>query len=511
MYKHLFLFILTWNILISGFSNNSAVYELPKPILTELDRLQETYTILDQFADSVWPGWDNYKTVPFLLTFQNGLKILVGHPEPPSEFVLYPGLKVNGLAIHIDTTHLNTYPVKYPLSAGGGPLYFGTFNKKPVKVVNINYTTLSPKAPALEHTGGEDNILVYIHELMHCYQPNIMKKQYGNLRINPDLNIALHSEIEGLALLKAFEQNSREKALPFLKDFCIARSYKIADLTEEEKKSYSCDEFREGEAVYSEYMILHQLKNGFKSSLQANEDSAYHHFANAGILLSRYPKRLLDVSKSTFDIYAKNYWYGCYEALLLERYFPGWQKEIENGLTFYDIFRKNLRVSGNDSIQAPQRFREIYGMDSLKEIHEKRIAGRDQNYQLFQQRKGFTYVIDMKPVLQFGTGLVNSKNKKYNLGLIWMYPEGIGEIRFDSISVSFKPVPTELNQLYYIKVIDTAPRKHKKPYKLKYKSKDDQGNYYGVTVETPLFTLNAPRICIREDKNRVKFLIQSRN
>jgi hypothetical protein len=46
---------------------------------------------------------------------------------------------------------------------------------------------------------------------------------------------------------------------------------------------------------------------------------------------------------------------------------------------------------------------------------------------------------------------------------------------------------------------------------MKYKSKDDQGNYYGVTVETPLFTLNAPKICIREDKNRVKFLIQSRN
>lgn len=509
MIKYIFLFFFSMAPLAS-FSNSES-FKLPNSVVLELNRLQEAYTILDQFSDSVWHGWNDYKSFPFLMTFQNGLRILVGHPSPPAEFILYPGLKVDGLTLYIDTTKLNAFPLKSPLLAGGGPLFFGNFDKKPVKVVNINFTSPLNATYDQEVFRGENNIMVYIHELMHCYQPQIMKKQYGNLRINPDLNIAIHSEIEGLALLKAFEQDSRETALPFLKDFCIARSYKIAEFTEDEKKSYSCDEFREGEAVYSEYMVLQQMKNGFKSSLQANEDSAYHHFANSEILLSKYPKRLFDVSRSTFDIYAKNYWYGCYEALLLQRYFPGWQKEIENGLTLNDIFRKNLHISANDSIQALQRIREIYGIDSIKERHEKRITGRDEAYQMIRERKGFTYIIDMKPVTQYATGLVDGSYKRYNLGLIWMYPEGIGDIRFNNISASFKPVPTELNQLYYIKVIDTESNKHKKPYKMKYKSKDDQGNYYGVTVETPLFTLNAPKICIREDKNRVKFLIQSRN
>jgi len=90
------------------------------------------------------------------------------------------------------------------------------------------------------------------------------------------------------------------------------------------------------------------------------------------------------------------------------------------------------------------------------------------------------------------------------------YNNASNKLKFNDVSVSFKPVPIEVNQLYYIKVIDTESGKHKKAYKLEYESKDKDGFFYKVTITTPLFTLKAPKVSIRKSSNRVKFIIHSR-
>jgi hypothetical protein len=119
-------------------------------------------------------------------------------------------------------------------------------------------------------------------------------------------------------------------------------------------------------------------------------------------------------------------------------------------------------------------------------------------------------VISVKPVKQYLTGLINKEARHYDLGLIYMYPEGLGDIRFDSVSISFKPIPAEINQLYFIKVIDRDWQQHKKPYEIIYKTKDKEGFYYGASISTPLFTMKVPKLEIRESSNRVKFIIHSR-
>jgi len=492
-------------------SQSSSAYQLPEPVKVELNRLGEAYQILDQFASNVWEGWDDYMSYPFLMTFQNGLRVLIGHPAPPKDFVPFPDIKVRDLSLFIDTTRLNNFQIKMPLQAGGGPLTLGTFNNKMVTVVDIRFS--APVSEQSEDTGtkkGENDILVFIHELMHCYQPKILRNQYGNLRINPDLNIALFSDIEGKALLKAYEQNSLEESIPYMKDFCIARSCKIKDLNRSEKNSYSCDEFREGEAVYSEFIILQSISKGFESSLSASDDLNYNHFNNADEFLSKYPERLKSSVGNTLEIYGKNYWYGCFESLLLQRYFPGWQKEIRNEVWLDQIIRRRVNITPEDSLVAIRRFQEIYNLDSLKINHGAVISGRDDSYKMFQELKGRTYIINMKPISQYFLSLVNKAAKNYKLGLIYMYPDGIGEIKFDGVSMSFNPVPTEINELFYVRVVDTESGEIKKPYKIKYDSKDDSGFYYNVTVTTPLFTLKAPKISIRESSNRVKFNIESR-
>jgi hypothetical protein len=493
------------------YSQNSPNFHLTEPVKIELNRLGEAYQILDQFAKDVWNGWDDYMNYPFLFTFQNGLRILVGHPAPPPEFVQYPEVKVRGLSLYIDTTNLNNYVVKQPLQCGGGILTLGSFNNKPVTIVDISFIS-----PASFQQGdpnafkGETTIITFIHELMHCYQPIIREYRYGNLMINPDLNFALFSDIEGQALLQAYEQSTLNESLPFLKDFCVARSLKIKDLSKSEKISNACDEFCEGEAVYSEFTILTSIKKGFKSSLSADNDPDYNHFADIDSLLNNYIGHLKSSAGNTLEVHEKTYWYGCFEALLLQRYFPNWQNEMEKGVWLDQIIHNSVSITVKDSLLVMQRFQNIYHIDSLKNKHGAIISARDNTYNMFQERKGRIYIIDFKPISQFPGSLVDKTVKRYVLGLTYMYPDGIKELKFDDVSISFNPVPVEINQLYFVKVVDIDSVTHKEPYKMKYESIDNNGFFYNVTITTPLFTLKAPKVSISESNDRVMFIIHSR-
>jgi len=491
-------------------SQSKTEYILPLPVQTELTRLDEAYTILDQFSEKVWTGWNDYLNFPFLMTFQNGLRVLIGHPAPPEGFVLYPQCKVHGSQVYIDTAKLNDYPVQLPLRCGGG-VYggYGTFNNKPVTIVDLRLTNV-PKGEKGNYDSAENHILVFIHELMHCYQPRIMKNEYGNLDLNPDLNYSLYSEIEGMALAQAFEQGSVEGSLPFLRDFCIARSYKYQGMNEDELLSSRCDEFREGEAQYSEVTILQCLKNGFKSCPSVSQDPEYTRYENIGKYLDKYLKRLHDNSGKTLELYEKNYDFGCFEALLLQQNFPGWQKDIESGAWLDPVMRSRLAITASDSLRSLKRFIDIYHIEDLRNKHGKIIDQRNESYRKFTALKGQTYVISFKPIKQYLTETVDKAKTGFKLGLMEMYPKGIGTISFDGISVNMSEVPVEINQLYFVKVVDPKPKKSGKSYSIEYQSKDEKGVYINVTVTTPMFTLKAPKVEIRESGNRVKFIVLSR-
>jgi hypothetical protein len=487
-------------------------YTLPKPVIIELNRLDEAYLILDQFAEKVWTGWNDYLNFPFLMAFQDGLRVLIGHPNPPVGFVLYPQLTIHGLSVWIDTTNLNDFKVRQPLQCGGGVLGYGTDkNNQPVTIVDLNLTNAAedPTGKA-DYQEGESHILVFIHELMHCYQARIMPQMFGNLSLNPDLKHALYSEIEGLALHHAFEQDSPEKTIRFLKDFCVARSYKFQGMDEYEISQARCDEFREGEAVYSEVTILQHVKNGFKSNLTTEMDPGYHRFSDMDRYLNKYIDRLRDNAGQTLEIYQKNYDYGCFEALMLQKYFPGWQKEIEAGSWLDPVLKNKLAMTEADSLESLRRFSELYQIEQLREKHGKIINGRNETYRKFMSRTGQVYVINFKPIKQYLPGLADKSKPTYKLGLMEMFPEGIGSLKFDDITLDVKPVPTEINQLYYLKVVDTDTEKSKKPYTIEYQSIDESGVYTNVNITTPLFTLKAPKVTIRERGNRIKITVISR-
>jgi len=495
----------------STYSQEHPSFELPQTVEIELNRLEAAYQLLDLFSNEVWDDWDDHREYPILFNFQNGLRILIGHPSPPEEFVPYPEAKIDGLSLFLDTTKLNNFTIKLPLLCGGGILTLGSFNNSPVTIVSISFMLPGPSEQEDPYLcRAEMTILTFIHELTHCYEPKIREYRYGNLMITPDLNFALYSDIEGQALLKAYEKNTLLESLPFIKDFCVARSLKLKDLSMSEKISNSCDEFAEGLAVYSEFTILTRIREDSSFTLSVQNDPGYNNFMETDSLMNFYIGHMRSSHENTFELHEKTYWYGCLQALLLQRYFPGWQEDIEKGYWLDQEIRKRAKITEEDSILAIERFKDIYNLDSLKNKHETAVNKRDNAFKEFDERKGIIYLIDFRPVSQFPGSLVDQKVTKYSNDRTDLYPEGINELGFDDVSVSFKPVPVEIISPFLLKAVDTYPVTNKEPYEIKYRSKDSNGNYYEAVITTPVFILKAPKVTINKYSDTVKFTIESR-
>jgi hypothetical protein len=205
---------------------------LPDYCALELMRLEETWNILDQVAARIWPGWTNYPDVPFHFEYPNGVKMLVGHPSPMDGYELVPGVEIRGKKVYLN--RLDEIPLEPPMSGGGGIIGLG--KNETVTSVDLKMSPASAEPPAADEnpssgkplpqelrTSSDRQILINIHELFHCYQRLVFRYRYGNLQFNPDASYALYSEIEGLALEKAFLEPDPEKSREDIKDFRLFR------------------------------------------------------------------------------------------------------------------------------------------------------------------------------------------------------------------------------------------------------------------------------------------------
>ncbi len=487
-------------------------FKLPSAVAIELKRLEETYHVLDLVADEVWPGWNNYKDFPFLLKFENGLRILVGHPSPPSDFELYPDLKVADKTVYIDRKNMTSLELIEPLSGGGGILPYGQFEGKTVYIVDLDFRRMDLlNEEPREEFQTEKRILMNIHELFHCFQRDNVKMIYPNLSYNPDANCSIYSEIEGLALEKAYRSADDDEAKEYLKDFVVAREYKRRSMSEAYRQAESSDDVREGTAVYSEVRTLEGLKQGFNPELSPEKDLYYSGFKNINSLLESYLERLRESQKESYDIKMKCYTYGCFQALLLQRFFLGWQEPFSQDAHFLDEeIKSRITISEEEYEKRQKKFEKKYGLKEIRKRQEEAIGSRDKAYQLISSLKGRTYVISFKAIRQYLGSLVGKKRESYPVGLIRLFPHGIGTITLDDIKIESKEAPAEINQLFYLKFIDTDWEKREKPYSLRYERKEQGNIYVNAILTTPHFTLQAPELIIKERGNRIKITILSR-
>jgi hypothetical protein len=489
---------------------------LPDYLRIDLKRLEETWNVLDRVAGRIWPGWTGYREVPFRFNYPNGVQMLVGHPSPTDGFELVHGVEVGGRKVYLDRRQEIPLELRPPLSGGGGIIPFG--KDRSVPMVDLHMTPVA--ADRLKDASGaaakgaaepapfssENQILVNIHEIFHCYQGTIYRYRYGNLHFNTDTNFATYAEVEGLALENAYLEPEEATARDALKDFLAARALKRESMTEEERNQESEDDLMEGTAVYAETMALELIKQGYEPVIGPGDDPSFHGFRD----VDRYLRDKLEMLKNnrtlTMDSRGKCYPYGCFQALLLSRLFPGWQAGFFQEGRFLDkVLAERLGLAPSDLRTRAAGLKDRYPLGEISNRHGQLIRERDQALAMIRKRSGRVYVVDFKPLREY---LVpKGRGQTYQFGLINIFPQGIESIELEDVHFRGEKSPMVLDQLYYTKWIDTRSKARGKGYTLRYGRKEGEDVYEDAELKTAGFTLRAPKLRVRDLKSMVKITV----
>ncbi len=483
-------------------------------VVNELKVLEETYRLLDAVAQKVWPGWTGYRELPFLFEFENQLQVLVGHPNPPKPFELVPGLTIGGHLVAADRSKMSAVKVEPPLVAGGGPNNFGTTaDGTPVYTVRINVrsgrSAGEAQAEDKQPPRTEDKVLIYLHELFHCFQRGRIEARFGNLQFNPDADFATWSQIEGLALERAYKAADAATARERIKEFTVARALKRQSMTDLQRNEESADDVREGTATYAQLRALEIIKrSGFTPGLTNAEDPYYHGFAEADRIIESYAERLAKSAAKHEDPKMKCYDYGSFQCALAERLVPGWQQQVEQGKAMDAVLASAIPVADAERADIERRLRGDYPYEDVRRGATAFTQARDTAYQTISSRKGRVYIVDLKPVRQYMDGLAD-KAGAYRLGLLTLFPAGYPGFTLDAVELSPVKVPCNTDQLFYFRAVDTESRSRKQALTVTGQRQAD-GTYVDAVVTTPLFTLKAPKVRIIESENRVKVQVLAR-
>ncbi|MFC1725547.1 hypothetical protein ACFL4T_07960 [candidate division KSB1 bacterium] len=507
MTKKFFLNIIL--ILITSFCFSQL--KLEKIYNIELKRLEETWNILDQYADKICEGWNGFAEVPFLFVYPNGVKLLVGHPKPPVDFKEVEGITVKNKKVYIDRSKEISLKLEPPLLGGGSPIFHAGSRTVWIRLMNTKtQSKINKENEENKHLkmASENQILMNIHELFHCHQSNIVKLRYGSLRYNPDLNYAVYSDIEGKALEKAYFEKDDEKSKEYLKDFIIARELKRKSMTEHNQGCESADDFREGTAVYSVFQALLCLKENYIPILTNETDPYFFGFKNIDYFINEKIKSLKENQDKSLISKFKCYHYGCFQAILLSRLFPGWIEESVKENKFLDeIISGRLNISEDEKETIVKRININYDSDSIFEKHKKVIDDRDLVLEQWKNKKGKVYILNFQPTGEYL--IPEPRGKSYSDGSINLYPEGIKELKIYEISLTSENTLIE-KQMFHIRWIDENSKSGEKGYSINYEKKEGENIFLNAEVKTGGFTLRAPKVEVKEGKKRVKFNVLSK-
>ena len=484
----------------------SAQAPLPPALRYDLKRVEETWNILDQIADQIWPGWVGYREVPFLIEYPNGLRLLIGHPSPPDGFEPVTGVTVAGKAVALNRSHVDQTPIDGPFNYGGGIVSFAKAQTVNMKAMLTRYEPdLAQEAlPVPLQTASDKTILTYIHELFHVYQGTVYHYRFGNLQYNPTAGYAVYADIEGQALEKAYLTQDQAERRRYLADFLEARASKRNEMTRHEGQCESEDELMEGTATYTEIRTCELLKEGFGSVIGPDEDPLYHHFENADAFIAQKLRYLQENRAQTLEAKNNCYFFGAFQGLLLSRLAPGWQETFFQDQRFlHTDLDSVLALTPAQRQQARQRLDTGYDIQGLRRLHGDYIKARDAAFQRMDARSGKTYVINFKPVREYVTP--EYRGETFQVGLMVIAEKGIERLALQDILLEGKETPIIKDQLFYLKWVDTETPAGQKGYTLDYEGKEGEDVYINAIVRCGGFTLKAPKLRVTERPNRIKF------
>jgi len=504
--------------------SSESLASLDPQIIAELDTLKEAVALLDKSAGTIWPNWTEYKGLQFSMIFPNRTKLIVTNKERlPALFKQMDIVMPGGKKIFINRS--KEIPGRLgPIMgfrAGGDSSGVGiTFNGM------MDSGEAGSKSPAQSKnsviTGDGDvarfsRMMAYVHEAFHVMQQGRLLeaeiKGLGKKRGMPDrnfvatLNFSLYSEIEGEALIKAFNEMNDAQALEYFKDFLVARELKLREMSAAAAAYDAGNTLTEGSATYSSFKMAMLVQDAGHDRKAADEkDLLSAVFARAGDYLNKEMKgAIFGLKGNTFDVIQKHYIYGAYWCLLLDRLSPSWKRGLfENNRSLDEVTAEFLKMTEAEKAGIAGRLKTDFEYEKIKARHAQVIKERDDAITSIANRKGKSFLIDLKHA-QSGFD-INPRQFILNKGE-QIYPRGLAGFVFGSLKLKSEETPMRLiMKENLLEWIDTDAKPGEKGYDLKFNS--HEGDVYkDVTLTTKGFSMSAKAIKIAEDGDTVTIRI----
>ena len=300
----------------------------PEPAL--LERLEQLRQVGQRAGQAVWPGWDTTAT-PLAIYKRNELGVLVGHPSPPSHFRRLPAPMVSAPVFVADTT-------------AGMVLVNATQPFAGVLTTFVSHQDFAGKTVV-------ETLATVLHELFHAHQQRIAPDKSSDLRVvlwgeYPEFSadnralLLLEAQLLHEAATATDPQEARRSAAGFLG----MRAERRKKLTPAVARYESREESSEGLALYVQLRLLQLLPRlvedaaaGPSQASQSPLPAAQADSVSQQALQSseKWLEPLLHIHRLGRDR-ERFYALGMAQALLLDRFRPGWKKEFETGPQLLD-------------------------------------------------------------------------------------------------------------------------------------------------------------------------------
>jgi hypothetical protein len=509
------IFLICWiNIILFSTAFSQSV--LPEALRMDLKRVEETWRILDKYADQAWPGWKNYTEIPFRLDYPNGLSLQIGDPKKIGKFKLVEGMTLRGKKIYLDDSRLNSLTLTPRLylaggGAGGGMhIWRGLITTEQEKLADSLLKSLGNSSWPREIINSTDQTIITVtHELFHCFANFFPTFLYGDTMFESDLNYAVFAEIEGELLEKAAFESDTAKVKNYLKESLIARQMKRRSMTERQREYESDQEKCEGTAMYAAHRIVQLLKNGYEPGLSHNEDPLYYGFRYWDYFLARDLNMFHESCKNPVVVSGRNYGNGFFKCLILDKLMPDWENGFfENKKSFDELIAYLVDLKEEEQPVLLEAIKKEYQYEALVQRHTPLIAERDSIIKFFLNPEMRYYAVNFKEMGQSPKPDITSSGTYYHCRFKSYYLSGITNIQVGDMTCDSKGIPICYDMpSRSIKFPDVDYQKDGQGYDLKCSRQEADGTYYNVTITSKSFTLHATKLQVVKSPQQVEFII----
>jgi hypothetical protein len=508
----------------------------------ELQRLEETYAVLDRFAKNVWPGWTNYLDPEFQVQFPNLVFLIVGpRTAVPDGYELVEGRTLRGKPVYINRKAELPITLQPPLGGGGGggltirirlQQFPMRLDVKPTeKAAAVGHR---PSEPHYDISEGQ--ILLYAHEFFHGFQavaipgrapgPKPVVAQTAENPPSPPpaprrsgprepdivvtLDYSTYSNVEALALRAAYAAADAALARERLSDYLVARHLKQKTMAPREVSFENQTQLSEGTALYSDTRMASLiLAEGYDGNGRHEGDPAFSSWRGMRSYLDEKLTGQIEQSgSSTLDTLWKYYAFGAHLCFILDRLSPDWKTAFFQSQKSLDkVVEETLQLTEEDERRIAAGLEARYKVSDVRAKHKKVLDERDAAIGLVKSRQGRRYVVDFERTREVFE--IRPRGNSVRIGVEQIFEHGIERLTLGDISLTSIDTPMHRPWLWTVEWVDTHAADGVKGYELTCRERADSV-CKGAEFKTAGFTLSAPELELADTGNEVRITILSK-